>query len=103
VAVEMTANCTSSIVPIDGPEQLRIGKHVLSSRLIVGTGKYDTLELMKDSLEASGSDCVTVAVRREKLYDRNGVNIIDFIDFNRYTLFPNTAGCYNATDAVRIA
>ena len=73
------------------------------SRLIVGTGKYDSLQLMKDSLEASGSDCVTVAVRREKLYDREGKNLLDYIDLAKYTLLPNTAGCYNATDAVRVA
>ena len=82
---------------------LKIGNHVLQSRLIVGTGKYDTLSLMKDSLDASGSDCVTVAVRREKLYDREGKNILDTIDLARYTLLPNTAGCFNATDAVRVA
>ena len=82
---------------------LKIGHHVLKSRLIVGTGKYDTLSLMKDALEASGSDCVTVAVRREKLYDREGKNLLDFIDLTRYTLLPNTAGCYNAIDAVRVA
>jgi len=82
---------------------LKIGSHVLKSRLIVGTGKYDTLSLMKDSLDASGSDCVTVAVRREKLYDREGKNILDTIDLARYTLLPNTAGCFNATDAVRVA
>ena len=82
---------------------LKIGHHVLNSRLIVGTGKYDTLSLMKDALEASGSDCVTVAVRREKLYDREGKNLLDFIDLKRYTLLPNTAGCYNAIDAVRVA
>jgi thiazole synthase len=87
--------------PQDKP--LKIGNHVLNSRLIVGTGKYDTLSLMKDSLEASGSDCVTVAVRREKLYDREGKNLLDYIDLTRYTLLPNTAGCYNATDAVRVA
>jgi len=87
--------------PHDKP--LKIGSHVLQSRLIVGTGKYDTLSLMKDSLDASGSDCVTVAVRREKLYDREGKNILDTIDLARYTLLPNTAGCFNATDAVRVA
>jgi len=84
-------------------ESLKIGKHILKSRLIVGTGKYDTLQLMKDSLDASGSNCVTVAVRREKLYDRDGKNLLDFIDLDRFTLLPNTAGCYNATDAVRVA
>jgi thiazole synthase len=75
----------------------------LASRLILGTGKYDTNELMRDSLAASGSDCVTVAVRREKLYDRQGKNLLDFIDLKKYTLLPNTAGCFNAMDAVRVA
>lgn len=84
-------------------ETLKIGKHVLKSRLIVGTGKYDALQLMQDAMDASGSDCVTVAVRREKLYDREGKNLLDFIDLARFTLLPNTAGCYNATDAVRVA
>ncbi len=82
---------------------LRIGSHVLDSRLIVGTGKYDTLEIMRDSLEASGASVVTVAVRRERMYDRIGQNILDYIDPSRYLLLPNTAGCYNAIDAVRVA
>jgi len=82
---------------------LILGTHTLQSRLIVGTGKYDTLDLMKQSLDASGSQCVTVAVRRERLYDPSGRNILDYIDFQRYTLLPNTAGCYNARDAVRTA
>ncbi len=82
---------------------LTVGTHTLASRLIVGTGKYDTLELMRDALDASGTDCVTVAVRREKLYDRSGKNLLDLIDLDRYTLLPNTAGCFNAIDAVRVA
>lgn len=82
---------------------LRIGSHTLHSRLIVGTGKYDTFETMQQSLALSGADCITVAVRRERLYDGRGQNILDFLDLSRYTLLPNTAGCYNATDAVRVA
>ena len=82
---------------------LRIGSHVLQSRLIVGTGKYDTFDAMQKSLELSGSDCITVAVRRERLYDGRGQNILDYLDLSRYTLLPNTAGCYNAVDAVRVA
>ena len=58
---------------------------------------------MKASLEASGADCVTVAVRREKLYEKSGQNILDFLDLGRYTLLPNTAGCYTAADAIRAA
>ncbi|HZL91825.1 MAG TPA: thiazole synthase [Pirellulaceae bacterium] len=81
----------------------RLGSHVLASRLIVGTGKYDTFETMRQALELSGTDCVTVAVRRERLYDGDGKNILDAIDLDRYILLPNTAGCYNAADAVRVA
>ncbi|MEM1068095.1 MAG: thiazole synthase [Planctomycetota bacterium] len=94
-------NATDASQRDDG--HLHVGGHTLSSRMIVGTGRYDTMEQMRDSLDASGSDCVTVAVRRERLYDRNGQNILDFLDLDRYTLLPNTAGCYNATDAVRAA
>ncbi len=81
----------------------RVGSHLLQSRLIVGTGKYETLEAMQASLEASQSHCVTVAVRRERLYDPSGKNLLDFIDLEKFTLLPNTAGCYNAVDAVRVA
>ncbi|TWT33228.1 thiazole synthase [Blastopirellula retiformator] len=84
-------------------QPLKIGTHVLKSRLIVGTGKYETFEVMQQALELSGSDCLTVAVRRERLYDPHGRNILDYIDLDRYTLLPNTAGCYNARDAVRTA
>jgi thiazole synthase len=84
-------------------DPLRLGSHTLASRLIVGTGKYDTYDTMRQSLDLSGTDCITVAVRRERLYDGQGKNILDFLDLERYTLLPNTAGCYNATDAVRVA
>lgn len=80
-----------------------LGKHVFRSRLIVGTGKYETFGVMREALELSGAECITVAVRRERLYDGEGRNILDFIDLERYTLLPNTAGCYNAKDAVRTA
>ena len=96
-----TASSTTDLSTDDRP--LLVGGHTLSSRLIVGTGRYDTMEQMRDSLAASGADCVTVAVRRERLYDRGGQNILDFIDLDRYTLLPNTAGCYTATDAIRAA
>ena len=58
---------------------------------------------MGESLERSGTDCITVAVRRERLIDAAGNNLLDFIDTSRYTLLPNTAGCFNADDAVRVA
>ena len=88
----------------DAAEQsLRIGSHTLQSRLIVGTGKYASYELMSEALDRSGTDCITVAVRRDRLIDADGNNLIDYIDTGRYTLLPNTAGCFTAEDAVRVA
>lgn len=82
---------------------LTIGTHTLNSRLILGSGKYDSFETMQQSFEAAVTECITIAVRREKLYDGNGRNILDYIDFDRYVLLPNTAGCYDADTAVRCA
>ena len=84
-------------------QPLVFGSHTLQSRLIVGTGKYSTYELMQECLEASGSEVITVAVRRERLVDADGRNILDFIDLGRYTILPNTAGCFTAEDAIRVA
>jgi thiazole synthase len=84
-------------------DPLTIGTHTIRSRLLVGTGKYATLELMRDCLDASGAEVVTVAVRRERLFDREGRNLLDFLDPRRYTILPNTAGCFNTSDALRTA
>ena len=84
-------------------DMLRIGNHVLGSRLILGTGKYDSFETMQQSLVAAECECVTIAVRRERLHDGSGRNILDFVDSEQYTLLPNTAGCYDAQTAVRCA
>ena len=86
---------------VDDP--LRIGAHTFSSRLIVGTGKYASYELMREGLDLAGAECITVAVRRERLIDASGKSLLDFIDTSRYTILPNTAGCYSAEDAVRVA
>jgi thiazole synthase len=88
-------------LPADAP--LVLGNHTLKSRLIVGTGKYATHDLMRDCLEASGSEVITVAVRRERLIDKDGRSLLEFIDLARYTILPNTAGCFSADDAVRHA
>jgi thiazole synthase len=80
-----------------------VGSHTLQSRLILGSGRYDDFQMMRDSLTASGTECVTVAVRRERLYDRSGRNILDYVDPQRMLLLPNTAGCYDAETAVRCA
>lgn len=87
----------------EAQDVIRIGNHTLHSRLIVGTGKYETFEIMQQALALSGTDCITVAVRRERLYDGDGRNILDYIDTKRYTLLPNTAGCFTADDAIRTA
>jgi thiazole synthase len=72
------------------------------SRLIVGTGKYPSFQVMREAHEASGADIVTVAVRRVDLKARGPENLLDHLD-KRLFLLPNTAGCYNADDAVRTA
>jgi thiazole synthase len=87
--------------PADRP--LVIGKFSFRSRLITGTGKYASYDLMRDCLAASGCEVTTVAVRRERLIDRQGRNILDFLDLKRYTILPNTAGCFSAEDAIRSA
>jgi thiazole synthase len=84
-------------------DKLQLGSHTLGSRLIVGTGKYASYELMAQALELSGTECITVAVRRERLLDSEGRNILDYIDPQRYILLPNTAGCFSAEDAIRTA
>lgn len=82
---------------------LRIGKHVLPSRLILGTGKFDSFEVMQQAHQAAATACVTIAVRRERLHDSAGRNILDFLDTQKLLLLPNTAGCYDAETAVRCA
>ncbi|HVX15830.1 MAG TPA: thiazole synthase [Pirellulales bacterium] len=94
---------STEVIKMPTADSLRLGTHTLASRLIVGTGKYANYAQMAESLEASGTDCITVAVRRERLIDSQGRNLLDFIDTNRYLLLPNTAGCFSAEDAVRVA
>jgi thiazole synthase len=82
---------------------LKIGKYEFKSRLFVGTGKYPTFQVMKEALEASGTDCVTVAVRRVNLTDKSKESLLDYVDPKRYKILPNTAGCYTVDEAVRTA
>jgi thiazole synthase len=82
---------------------LVLGKFRFQSRLITGTGKYASYDLMRDCLAASGCQVTTVAIRRERLVDKEGRNILDFLDLKRYTILPNTAGCFSAEDAIRHA
>ncbi len=81
--------------------KLKIGKYEFNSRLIVGTGKYVSFDVMKAAHEASGADLVTVAISRVNLKNPDE-NILNFIDTKRFTLLPNTAGAYTAEDAIRI-
>lgn len=83
-------------------DDLVIGKHRFKSRLILGTGKYASFEIMQAAHQIAGTEMVTVAVARVDL-SRKEKNILDFIDRSKITLLPNTAGAYNVNDAVRIA
>ena len=82
---------------------LHIGLMTFQSRLIVGTGKYATAQLMREAIDASGADLVTVAVRRLNLDRPDGESLLDQLDRSRVTLLPNTAGCYTADEAMRVA
>jgi thiazole synthase len=83
---------------------LKLAGHEFTSRLLVGTGKYATFELMAEALDASGCEVVTVALRRVDLdaQARGEKNLLDYIDPARYTLLPNTAGCFNREDAIQV-
>src|SRR5262249_4579707 len=82
---------------------LVVGKFRFQSRLITGTGKYANYQLMRDCLAASGCEITTVAIRRERLVDKEGRSILDFLDLKKLTILPNTAGCFSAEDAIRHA
>jgi thiazole synthase len=82
---------------------LRIGDREFSSRLFVGTGKYRSFQEMARCHAASGAEVVTVAVRRVNLTDKSKESLIDYIDRSRLFILPNTAGCYNADEAIRAA
>ena len=83
-------------------DKLVLGGRTFQSRLLVGTGKYSTFPLMKEALEKSGTEIVTVAVRRVNL-DRSSESLLDYVDPKRFFILPNTAGCYTEDDAVRTA
>jgi thiazole synthase len=85
----------------DVKDTLVIAGREFTSRLMVGTGKYADFQQMAQAIEISGAEIVTVAVRRVNISDRNKESLLDHIDLGKYTLLPNTAGCYTADDAVR--
>jgi thiazole synthase len=82
-------------------DPLTIGKHTFTSRLFVGTGKYKDVEETRRALEASGAEVVTVALRRVNLKERGEGSMMSLLASGRFTLLPNTAGCYTAEEAVR--
>ena len=83
---------------------LIIGKRKYSSRLIIGSGKYKDYKQTKDALDASGAEMITVAIKRTNIgQDSRQKNLLDYIDSTKYKILPNTAGCYSAEDAIRVA
>ncbi|OIO54181.1 MAG: thiazole synthase [Alphaproteobacteria bacterium CG_4_10_14_0_2_um_filter_63_37] len=82
-------------------DPLIVGSHTFTSRLLVGTGKYKDFEQTKAAIEASGAEIVTVAVRRVNITNRDEPNLLEYLDPAKYTILPNTAGCYTAEEAVR--
>jgi thiazole synthase len=91
--------------PLEFPmsDQLVIAGRAFRSRLIVGTGKYRSLQEMAQAHQASGAEMVTVAVRRVNLTDRTKESLLDYIDRKKFFILPNTAGCYSADEAIRAA
>jgi thiazole synthase len=82
-------------------DKLVIAGREFDSRLMVGTGKYADFNQMVQAIEISGAQIITVAVRRVNISDRSKESLLDHIDLKKYTLLPNTAGCYSAEDAIR--
>jgi thiazole synthase len=103
--MSMTTLSPLSPTPIAATEvePLTIAGRTFRSRLFLGTGKYTDLETMVSALDASGTEVVTVALRRVSLDENGRGSMIDRIDQDRYLLLPNTAGCYTADEAVRTA
>jgi thiazole synthase len=82
-------------------DRFELAGKVFRSRLIVGTGKYRDFAETRAAIEASGAEIVTVSVRRVNITDRNRENLLDYLDPQRHTVLPNTAGCYTAEEAIR--
>jgi len=80
---------------------LKVGTHEFRSRLIVGSGKYKDFQTTKDATEAAEAEMITVAVRRVNITDAGKENLLDYLDPEKYTILPNTAGCFDAENAVR--
>ena len=90
-----------SVILTDNEDTWSVANRTLGSRLIVGTGKYRDLEQTAAAITASGAEMVTVAVRRVNVTDPNAPMLMDYVDPKKYVYLPNTAGCFNAEDALR--
>src|SRR5436305_6165311 len=99
----MTATLADTTTPAAEVEPLTIAGRTFRSRLFLGTGKYPDFATMAAALEASGTEVVTVALRRVNFDERGQGSLLDFVDPAKYLLLPNTAGCYTADEAVRTA
>jgi len=82
-------------------DTLKVGSYTFKSRLIVGSGKYKDFQTTKDATEAAEAEMITVAIRRVNITDPDKENLLDYIDPKKYVILPNTAGCFNAEDAIR--
>jgi thiazole synthase len=104
VEIRQTAPPREAVDPrTSAASALAVGGRVFGSRLIIGTGKYDSPETMAKCLEASGAEIITVAVRRVKLDRSDDESLLRWLDPERVLILPNTAGCFTAEDAIRVA
>lgn len=95
-------NGGAALLVNDPEDALIVAGRRFASRLIVGTGKYESLEQTRRAIDASGADMVTVAIRRTNIgQDPNEPNLLDHLPPDQFTILPNTAGCYDAASAVR--
>lgn len=97
---------TSSVAPpvtLTSGDDFKLAGRTFSSRLLLGTSRYPNPDIMLRSIEESGAEILTVSIRRLNLGDRSGTRLLDYIDASRYTLLPNTAGCFTARDAILTA
>ena len=92
-----------SVDPTTQPDTWTLAGRTWTSRLLVGTGKYPSLEIQRQAILESGAEIVTVAVRRVDLSGKSGPTVLDALDRTKHTLLPNTAGCFTADDAIRTA
>ena len=96
-------NLKSVLDPQIKKDELAIGGKIFKSRLMIGTGKFASFDVMKECHEKSGAEIVTVAIRRVDLNAPGHIGLLDKIDTKKYWILPNTAGCQTKEEAVRIA